>query len=182
MERAIGLLEFNSIAKAIEATDAMLKAAETTLYLSKPVCPGKYISLVGGETAAVKNSISVGEKLGGDTVVDVLVIPNIHPHVYKALNATSGVKYLEALGIIETFSCASTIMAADVAAKTAAVILMEIRLANGLGGKSFVTMTGEVAAVRASVESGATEASKKGLLVNKVIIPAPRQELKEFLL
>ena len=68
------------------------------------------------------------------------------------------------------------------AAKTATVDLMEIRLAMALGGKAFVTFTGEVAAVEAAVDAAAELISKKGLLVNRVVIPRPRDEiLKEII-
>ena len=46
-----------------------------------------------------------------------------------------------------------------------------------LGGKAFVTLTGEVAAVQSAVDSGANVIAEKGLLVNKVVIPQPRKEL-----
>ncbi|MEG2315070.1 MAG: BMC domain-containing protein, partial [Clostridia bacterium] len=39
---SLGLLETNSIARGVEAGDAMLKAAEVKLVKAGPVCPGKY--------------------------------------------------------------------------------------------------------------------------------------------
>ena len=38
-------------------------------------------------------------------------------------------------------------------------------------------MTGEVSAVQAAVDVAAAVVAGKGLLVNRVVIPAPRQEL-----
>ena len=52
---------------------------------------------------------------------------------------------LKALGILEFFSVTGAIIAADAAAKAANVSLIEIRLGTGIGGKSFVTFTGDVA-------------------------------------
>ena len=46
-----------------------------------------------------------------------------------------------------------------------------------LGGKAFVTFTGEVAAVETAVKAGSAVAGRKGLLVDAVSIPQPRQEL-----
>jgi microcompartment protein CcmL/EutN len=54
------------------------------------------------------------------------------------------------------------------------VQLIEIRLAMALGGKAFVTMTGDVAAVQASVDAAAQVVGQKGMLVNKVVIPHPQ--------
>ena len=109
--------------------------------------------------------------------MDSFIIPNIHPEVFPAIEGTTVVDGLEALGIIEAFSVAALIEAADAAVKAGNVKLLEIRLAMALGGKAFVTMTGSVAAVETAVAAGAAVAGKKGLLVEKVIIPQPRQEL-----
>ena len=80
---------------------------------------------------------------------------------------------LDALGIVESFSVASLIEGADAAVKAANVQLIEIRLAMALGGKAFVTLTGNVAAVQSAVDAGAQVVGQKGMLVNKVVIPHP---------
>lgn len=50
-----------------------------------------------------------------------------------------------------------------------------------LGGKGFALFTGDVASVEAGVAVGAEVAGREGMLVSKVILPAPRKELfKEF--
>ena len=110
-------------------------------------------------------------------VIDTFVIPNVHRDVFPAISGFNRPEMAEALGIIESFSVASLIEAADAAVKTARVQLIEIRLAMALGGKAFVTLTGDVAAVRAAVDSGAAVCAERGLLVNKVVIPNPRKEL-----
>ncbi|MFQ5752518.1 MAG: BMC domain-containing protein, partial [bacterium] len=104
-------------------------------------------------------------------------IPNIHHEVFPAISGTRVIETTGALGIIETFSVASIIEAADAAVKAADVQLMEIHLAMAIGGKGYVTLTGEVAAVTAAVEAGAEYIRNKGLLVNKVVIPQPREEI-----
>ena len=40
--QAIGFLELNSIAKGVEAADAILKTADTDLHFAKMGCPGKF--------------------------------------------------------------------------------------------------------------------------------------------
>ncbi|MFA6542349.1 MAG: BMC domain-containing protein, partial [Bacteroidota bacterium] len=97
--------------------------------------------------------------------------------IFPAISGTTKVEELEALGIIEAFSVASLIEGADAAVKSANVRLIEIRLAMALGGKAFVTLTGDVAAVQNAVEVGAKLIGQKGLLVNFVVIPRPRREL-----
>jgi microcompartment protein CcmL/EutN len=179
---AVGIIEFSSIARGIEAADHMLKTAEIRLLVSRTICPGKHMSLIAGDTAAVRSAIDAAEVLGEREVVDTFVIPNLHPDVIPAVEGTIMYGAMEALGIIESFSVASLIEAADQAAKTAQVKLLEIRLAMAIGGKAFVTLTGEVAAVRAAVEAGAAKVSAKGLLVNKVVIANPRPEVMRDLI
>ncbi|MFH1006449.1 MAG: BMC domain-containing protein [Candidatus Latescibacterota bacterium] len=182
MYSAIGLVEFNSIARGIEAADAMLKTAEVKIVRVGPICPGKYLVLVAGEVAAVQNSVAVGQRIGGDKVVDDFILPNVHPSVFPAILSATNITQLDALGVIETFSVASTITAADAAVKAASVELIEIRLAVGLGGKAFVTMTGDVSAVEAAVEAGSKQAIEKGMLVGKALLPSPQEELGKSLL
>jgi len=179
MQNAIGLIELTSIAKGYEVADALLKTAAVQMVFNRTICPGKFMVMVAGETAAVSASIAVGLEIGGDTVVDDLLIPNVHPEVFPAISGTRVITETGALGIIETFSVASIIEAADAAVKAANVQLLQIHLAMAIGGKGYVTMTGDVAAVTAAVEAGANFIRKKGLLVNKVVIPQPRPEILE---
>ncbi len=182
MNRAIGLVELNSIARGIAAADAMLKAAHVELVTCRPVCPGKYVVLVSGDVATVETAVRAGVSAGDVAVVDHFVLPNVHPSVFPAIIATTSVATVQALGIIETFSLASLVVAADTAVKAGPVELLEIRLGVGIGGKSFATLTGDVAAVKAAVEAGAASATAKGLLVERVVIPSPHASLTPGLL
>jgi len=177
--QAIGLVEFTSIAKGIEGADGMLKSAQVDLLEAKPICPGKYIVLVSGDVAAVQNAVDTGKTIGEDGVVDEFLLPNVHPQVIQAISLTTAISEIRALGIIETFSIASLIVAADTAAKAGDVELIEIRIGMGIGGKSFVTLTGDVSSVKSSVEAGAALAAKKGMLVNMVVIASPHTNLKQ---
>lgn len=177
MIRAVGLVEYNSIARGIEAADAMLKAAEVEILVSKPICPGKYITLITGETSAVEDAVNRGVEVGTPLVIDQFVLPNLHPSVIPAIVGTGGGVEIKALGIIETFSVAALIVAADKAAKSGAVELIEIRMAMGIGGKSYVTLTGDVGSVKSAVAAGSEAAAERGLLVEKVVIPAPHRDL-----
>jgi microcompartment protein CcmL/EutN len=182
MYPAIGLVELNSIARGIMVMDAMLKKAPVKLIEAMPICPGKYMVLIAGEVAPVESSLKVGLEVGAGYVVDELFLPNVHQQVLPAILALTEVGELEALGIMETFSIAASIVAADAAAKAADITLIEIRLAKGLGGKAYVTLTGEIADVEAAVAAGTRLAAPKGLLLTQVIIPAPHDELTDKIL
>jgi len=175
---SIGLIELGSIAAGFQLTDAMLKAADVELVLARTICSGKYMVLVRGDTAAVEAAVQTGKQVGDFSVIDTFQIPNVHASIFPAIAGVTKAGQLEALGIIESFSVASLIEGADVMAKSANVRLVEVRLAMALGGKAFASCTGTVAAVTAAVENGARKIAEKGLLVNRVIIPNPRPELR----
>lgn len=174
---AIGGVELSSIAKGYEVADLMLKTSDVRLLLSRSICPGKYLVLVSGKVGDVNSSVEAGANAGSYCLADSFVIPNIHPGVFPAIENTVMVQNPGAMGVIEAFSVSAIIEAADAAAKAADVTLMEIRIAMAIGGKGFAVMTGSVAAVETAVGAGAVLVSKKGLLVEKTVIPNPKKEL-----
>jgi len=176
-KNSVGLIELSSIVAGFQVSDAMLKAADVELVLARTICSGKYMVLVRGEVAAVQAAVSAGVNAGDFSVIDSFVIPNIHESVFPAISGTVKVDTLEALGIIESFSVAALIEGTDAAVKAANVQVVEVRLAMAMGGKAFATLTGDVAAVQSAVEAGAAVVSRKGMLVNKGVIPSPRPEL-----
>ena len=178
MKPAIGLVEFNSIAQGISAGDAMVKRAEVELLEARTICPGKYMVLIGGDTGPVGESMESGIEVGADTVVDRLFLPNAHPSLFPAIAGAVQMEEVEALGIIETISVASTIVAADAAAKEANVILIDIRLANGLGGKSFVLIAGDLPNVEAAVSAGVELMREEGSLIRSVTIPRLHEDMR----
>lgn len=179
---ALGMIEVNSIAAGIEAGDAMLKAAEVTLVCSQPVCAGKYIILVQGDVSAVKSSTEVGAEISKEALVNKMVIPNVHSQVFTALSCASEIDGNNAIGVIETFSLTTCILASDTAVKAADIKLIEIRLGRGLGGKSFVIMTGDVSAVRFSVESAVKAHGDEGMIARTVVIPSPHSDLLQAII
>ena len=176
-KNAIGLIELSSIATGFSVADAMLKAADVELLLNRTICSGKYLVLIGGDVAAVQAAMDAGAAVGGAAVIDTCLIPNLDPAIFPAIAGTAVVESAGALGVIESFSVAALIEGADAAVKAANVQLLEIRLAMALGGKAFVKITGNVAAVQAAVDAGAAHVGSQGLLVNRIVIPAPSKEL-----
>lgn len=182
MIRAIGLIELNSIAKGIEVADNMLKTANVEVVISTATCPGKYITLVHGDVSAVENSIKSGKYLGGEFVIDDLIIPNVDEQIFPAIAGTSNINQIQAIGVIESFAIASLIVAADASVKAAGVELVEIRLGSGIGGKSYVIMTGDVSDVSASVEAGVNAIKETGNIVNHIVIPSPHPNFRKMLI
>ena len=176
-KNSIGLIELSSIAAGYLVVDTMLKAAGVELLLARSICSGKYMTMVRGDVGEVTAAVQAGCASGRGFIIDTFIIPNVHESIFPAIYGSNKIDHLESLGILESFSVASLIEAADASAKAANIQLLEIRLAMALGGKAFVTMTGAVSAVQAAVSAGALVLAGKGLLVNKVVIPAPRKEL-----
>ena len=174
---AIGFLELNSVAKGIEATDAMLKTAQVRLVTAKPTCPGKYIILITGNVGAVQASMKAGESTAAHHVLDKLLIPRVHKQVIEAINMSSIPENMKAIGVLEYFSIAASILGADAAVKAAKVDLVEIRLGLGIGGKSFVVMTGDVTSIKVALQSGEKSVEEDGMLVSSIVIPSPHKEL-----
>ena len=179
---AIGLVEVKNISKGIKITDEMLKSAGISLIRSGSVCPGKYVTLVGGDLSSIQAAVEHAEECAEDALIDKFVIGNLGERVFEALYGTCEIKEKKALGIVETFTAASAILAADAAVKAAMVSLIEVRVARGMGGKCFVTMTGEVADVKAAVEAGARLAAEDGVLINTEVIANPHPELWDAVL
>lgn len=178
----IGFLEFNSIAKGIEAADIVLKTAAVNLIFSRAGCPGKYYLLFTGDVAAVQASIEAGIALAGEHVVDNCVIPHVHPQVIQAINMASTPETMQAVGVMEFYSVTASVYGADAAVKAAEVDLVDVRLGTGIGGKSFVILTGEVAAVSEAVHCGISTPNAEGMVVSSVVIPSPHSELLPSLL
>ena len=179
----VALIELASIALGFEVTDALAKEAGVRVLRAMPVTPGKYIVLFTGSVEDTTSAWRRGLEVGADGLIDSLLIPNIEPTLLLLVGGEvlSAPAVLDAVGILETLSVASTVRAADLAAKAATLQLLDVRLAVGIGGKSYVTFTGEVSDVEAAVAAGAADAAAAGLLVRQVVIPRPHADMASVL-
>jgi microcompartment protein CcmL/EutN len=176
-DKSIGLLELSSIAAGFQIADTMLKASDVRILLSRSICSGKYLVLIGGDTAAVEAATAAGEQASNGCLIDSLTLANLHPDVITAIGRTRPDPPEGALGILESFNVATMIKAADACVKAANVQLLELRLAMALGGKAFCTMTGDVASVQAAVAAGRAVIAEAGVLVNAVVISRPHPDV-----
>lgn len=176
---SIGLLELSSVARGVEVADSVLWSARVEMLFAAPVQPGKYVMLFTGSVQDVRSAAREGAETAAADLVDSLVIPQLHEQVIPMLRRNGGRIHgeFDAIGVIETTTVASSIVACDTALKTASVDLIDLRIANGLGGKSFFLLTGEVSDVRSAVQAGARTASERGLLARDVVIARPHPEL-----
>ncbi len=177
MFKSIGVIELKSVPKGVEATDAALKSAGVEMVSAHPACPGKYEIILTGSISNVTASVEHVVEKFGNYVIDSSIMGRIDEQVITALFGTQqGVKK-GSLGLIETFSAATTIKAADIAVKTSRVEIFDLRVSRGMGGKGVVLLTGEVGDVTAAVEAGSNYAKQAGQLSSNAIIAAPHEEL-----
>lgn len=178
---ALSLIEFGSIAAGIQAADAMVKRAPIDVIQAGTVQPGKYLVLVGGLTADVEESLAAGREVGRGAILDIVFLPQVHPAVVAALRGGRSPEASDALGVLETTSVAAAIRAADAGVKGAQVELVEVRLADGLGGKGIVLYSGLVADVEIAVALGVESLESPDQLVRQVVIPQLHEEMWENL-
>ena len=134
MSKAIGMVELLTVSAGIQSADMMLKTAEVEVVESQPVCPGKYIVIITGDLSAVKASVDSVKTRFESNLMGSFVLGNPHESLFPALYGASKVEDVKALGVLETFNAADIISAADAAAKTSLVDLIELRVARGMCG------------------------------------------------
>lgn len=180
--KAIGMVEYKTVSTGMKVSDLIVKTADVELIQAQTVCPGKFIILFTGDLSAVKVSVDAAKSQYPEQLIDSFVLGNPHESLFRALTCTAEIEQVQSLGVIETFSGASAIVAADLAAKTAHVTVFEIRVARGMCGKSYVLLSGTVAAVTESVEAAVKRAGEEGLLLDYAIIPSPSKEFVQTLI
>jgi microcompartment protein CcmL/EutN len=172
----LGLVEIASVARGMVVADAMVKRAMVTLIQAHSITPGKFVVVIVGGEEEVEQSMGVAIELSSAALVDRLFLPKADPQLAPAMTGTVQVQQILSLGIIETFSVASAVLAADRAVKAAEVQLVQLRLARGLGGKAYFTLSGELHQLEAAVEAGRA-IIHDGMLLTTEIIPHPHPDL-----
>lgn len=182
MSNAIGMVEYKTVAAGITAVDAMVKTSDISIIEAQTVCPGKYIAIVSGDLSAVKAAIDNAKTLHGLHLINSFVLGNPHESIFPAIYGASHIDEVSALGIMETYDATTIIVAADEAAKTAIVDLIELRIARGMCGKSYLLLTGEVAAVESAIERAKSVAAKDGMYLDSSVIAHPDKKIRDAIL
>ncbi len=182
MGKALAMAEFTTVSTGIRAADMMIKTAEVKVIEAEVVCPGKYIILIEGALSAVRASVDAVQTAFSDKLIDSFVLGNPHESIFPAIYGSSEIEDKRALGVLETYSAASIILAADIAAKTSIVSLIELRIARGMCGKSYMLLTGEVAAVEAAIEKAKAEVKDGAMFLDSSVIANPDDKLWETII
>ena len=180
MRKAVGFVEIKSIPVGIQTADEMVKAGNVELLLSTPICPGKYVIIVGGHVGPVKAAMSKAELVSGIYLIDTHILDNIE-EVLPAIAGVTPTQQIQAVGAIETISALTAIIAADTAVKASKVSIVDLRIARGLGGKGYLVITGEVSSVRSAVNACLAKLGISGEVTSTSIIPRPHPQIVESL-
>lgn len=166
----LGVVEAKSIAAGVELADGMVKVAQVELVKAATICAGRYLIYVAGDRQAVATSVRFAED-SGRSLMGSFVISNISPLVVEALKKAAPAEEGDAIAVIECRNVASGVNASDAAVKRSAVRLLRLVTGQGIMGKSYFVLGGDVASVRE-----AAEAAKDALgsqLIEAVVIPRP---------
>ena len=191
--KALGFIETKGLVGNVEATDAMLKAADVEFVGSNTIGAGLTTVIVTGEVGAVKSAVEAGEaaasRVGELVCSNVIARPHadiekILPPKGPAVGASgaahgSQVPLTSALGMIETNGLTANIEAADAMLKSADVTLVgQERIGAGL---VTVFVQGDVGAVKAAVEAGNNAGSRIGEIVSAHVIPRPHTSVSDVM-
>lgn len=182
MSKAIGMAEYKTVSAGIQAADAMVKTSEVEIIEAQTVCPGKYIVILTGELSAVNAAVQTAKTQYGTHLIDSFVLGNPDEAIFPAIYGSTHVEVVKSLGVLETYDAAAIIVAADQAAKTAEVELVEIRLARGMCGKSYLLLTGEVAAVQAAIDRAKASVAPGGMFLDSSVIARPDAKICKSIL
>ena len=88
-QESLGMIETRGLTAAIEAADAMVKAAEVTLVGTEKIGSGLVSVMVRGDVGAVKAAVETGAAAANSLgeVIATHVIPRPHNDVEKILPA-----------------------------------------------------------------------------------------------
>lgn len=167
---SLGIIESRSIAAGAVLADIMVKAAGVTLVKAGTICSGRYMIHVAGDRASVATSVKAAEA-ADYALAGSYTISNISKQVLDVLKRGLVVTGPGAIGVVECRTASSGIVAADQAVKRSDVQLARIVTGQGINGKSYFVMTGDVASVEEAV-AAAKETLGKDLL-EAVSIPSP---------
>jgi microcompartment protein CcmL/EutN len=179
MKNSIGIIELGSIYKGFEVQDMILKSSRIEKLLARTICSGKYLIMVRGEIADVESCLETAREIGGFAIISATLIPNIDEKIFPAITGSTVLNgdSVPGLILIETFSVAAAVKAADVAAQEADINVIRVHLAMAVGGKGFVVLTGNEDALKAALQPAIEYLKQEGMLAGYSLITNPHKEL-----
>ncbi len=166
----LGLVESRSIAAGVELADGMMKVANVVLVRASTICSGRYMIYVSGDREAVATAVRFARESGRALAGD-FVLSNVSPQVTDALKKGALAREGDAIGVVECRTVAAGVAAADSAVKRSAIRLLRLVTGQGINGKSYFVISGDVASVREAVEAAEAVLGQK--CIETVVLPRP---------
>ncbi len=167
---ALAVLEFDSVAAGITAADTLVKRSPIALLKVGTVHPGHYLILMAGTVAAVEEAHVAAVSTGAEWMTAQVLLADIDPQVYDAVLGVRHAPVADTLGVIETRSVPDLLLAADAMKKSTMIEIVELRLADDLGGRALLVLSGEMADVE-DARRIATENIGHDALFNTTVVP-----------
>jgi len=148
------MLQITDVPAGFRALDALVKEAPVEILATGTVQCGHYLIAFGGQVEAAVRAFDRALQIAGDTVADSVLLADAEHRIVPAFRdgVVRASSRGDTLGVVQSPSCPLLIGAVDSALKGAEVDLLELRVAEGLGGKALATLWGNVHDVEAAIE------------------------------
>lgn len=178
---ALALLEFETIAAGILASDLMVKRAPIALLRCGTIHPGRFLILVGGSVASTEEAFMVGVQSGETkrSLTGSVFLGDVHPILHDAVLGARRDLAGDALAVVETRSSPALLAAVDAAVKSTPVVLSEVRLADDLGGHAVALMSGDLTDAETALGICADRAGDQ--LLAQTLLPRLDADLRQLL-
>jgi microcompartment protein CcmL/EutN len=167
----MALLEFNTIASGVLASDLMLKRSPIALLRCGTIHPGRFLILIGGSVASTQEAFESGKELGEaqGSLSGSVFLGDIHPNLHDAVLGTRRDLTGDSLAVVETRSSPALLDAVDAAIKSTPVVLSEVRLGDDLGGHALALMSGDLSDVEVALDICSDRAGEQ--LLARTLLP-----------
>jgi microcompartment protein CcmL/EutN len=178
---AIALLEFETIASGVLASDLMVKRSPIALLRCGTIHPGRFLILIGGSVASTQEAYAVGMRLGETerSLIGSVFLGDVHPYLHDAVLGIRRDLVGDALAVVETRSSPALLAAVDAAVKSTPVMLCEVRLGDDLGGHALALMSGDLSDAETALEICADRAGDQ--LLARTLLPRLDTDLRSIL-
>jgi microcompartment protein CcmL/EutN len=178
---AIALLEFETVAAGIQASDVMVKRSPIALLRCGTIHPGRFLILVGGSVASTEEAYAAGIQIGESrgALSGKVFLGDVHPSLHDAVLGIRRNVEGDSLAVIETHSSPALLAAVDAAVKSTPVVLAEVRLGDDLGGHALALMSGALFDVEMALDICSERAG--GQLRARTLLPRLDSGLRSVL-